>query len=164
MRQVRSKRPTQRIEHVVKEYIMKRLPPPSGNDSRLTGSACGESLRRADLLWIGVRVVVQVEIDENEHKDRSVSCELAKMDASKWGLHADHQTKPTFFIRFNPDGCDREELYRRCDRLIEQIEQCLSGREKNDLTTEVMYMYYSKDSKHVRAAKEKAQFRVRELN
>tara|TARA_Y100000992_G_C20863954_1_gene304099 strand:+ start:326 stop:472 length:147 start_codon:yes stop_codon:yes gene_type:complete len=48
--------------------------------------------------------------------------------------------------------------------LIEQIEQCLSGREKNDLTTEVVYMYYSKDSKHIRAAKEKAQFRVRELN
>ena len=152
----------ERTEHIVKKYILGQLPPPSANDSQLTGSKCGESKRRADLLWVGQNCVVQVEIDENEHKGRTVSCELGKIDSSKWGLHQEDQCKPMYFIRFNPDGCQtEEEFHRRCDHLVSTIQQCCSGQSgSEDWKTHVIYMYYSENNKHIQAAATQKQFRV----
>lgn len=155
---------SERIEHRVKKYILCQLPPASVNDSQLTGSGCGEARRRADLLWIGQDRVVQVEIDEDEHKYRLVECELGKMDSSKWGLHKDVQCKPMCFIRFNPDGCKTDEEFNlRCDHLVRTIQQCLEGWEgpmTDNLKTRVVYMYYSENSKHIRAASSQEQFIV----
>jgi len=151
----------ERVEHKVKDYLLSKLPPPSGNDDKITGSECGESRRRADLVWIGHDRVIQVEIDEDEHKGRSVDCELGKMDSSKWGLHTEDQCKPMVFIRFNPDGCQSEEEFeQRCAQLVHTVEECLTMQLTPTLKTRVRYLYYSGTNKHLLAAKDHGQFVV----
>ena len=143
----------------MKNLILPQLPPPSANDSQLTD--CGEDKRRADLIWIGQDRVVQIEIDEDEHKNRSVDCELGKIDSSKWGLHPEDQCKPMFFIRFNPDGCEtEEEFHQRCTYLVSVVKKHLTMEVSNTLKTHVCYLYYSDNNKHLLAAKEKEQFVV----
>ena len=154
----------ERIEHKVKNYLLTKLPPPSANDNQLTGTECGESKRRADLIWIGHDRVIQVEIDEDEHKSRTVDCELAKMDSSKWGLHPEDQCKPMVFVRFNPDGCQSEEEFeQRCLHLVSVVEQHLTMQMSNTLKTHVLYLYYSDTNKHLLAAKEKEHFVVNNI-
>lgn len=154
----------ERIEHKVKNHIIPKLPITSSNDSQLSGKICGEAKRRADMLWIGQDRVIQVEIDENEHKSRSVSCEMSKIDSSKWGLHVDDQCKPMFFIRFNPDGCKtEEEFYQRCDQLVISVKKYLQIPIHDDLKTRVIYMYYSDDNKHLLATSYNEHFIV-EIN
>ena len=154
----------ERIEHKVKNYLLTKLPPPSANDNQLTGTECGESKRRADLIWIGHDRVIQVEIDEDEHKSRTVDCELAKMDSSKWGLHPEDQCKPMVFVRFNPDGCQSEEEFeQRCLHLVSVVEQHLTMQMSNTLKTHVLYLYYSDTNKHLLAAKEKENFIVNNI-
>ena len=154
----------ERIEHKVKDYLLSKLPPPSANDNKLTGTECGESKRRADLVWIGQDRVIQVEIDEDEHKNRSVDCELAKMDSSKWGLHYEDQCKPMVFVRFNPDGCQTEEEFcQRCSHLVCVVEQHLTMQMSNTLKTRVCYLYYSDTNKHLLAANEKEHFIVNNI-
>tara|TARA_R110002074_G_scaffold363848_1_gene537217 strand:- start:33 stop:959 length:927 start_codon:yes stop_codon:yes gene_type:complete len=152
----------ERIEYTVKNYILPKLQPPSSNDSQLSGKICDEATRRADILWIGQDRVIQVEIDEHEHKDREVLCELSKMDSSKWGLHVDDQCKPMFFARFNPDGClTDEEFHDRCNHLVNTIQSCFERKVTPDnLKPQVIYMYYSENNKHLLAAREKEHFTV----
>ena len=149
------------VEKKVKRIILPKLPPPSANDDRVTGVHCGEMRRRADLIWIGLDRVIQVEIDENEHKYYTVECELAKMDSSKWGLHPEDQCKPMVFIRFNPDGCQSEEEFKqRCAQLVHTVEECLTMQLTNTLNTHVHYLYYSDTNKHLLAAKDHKHFIV----
>ena len=159
-----------RMEQRVKTIVLDKykLPRPSANDDRVTGATCGESRRRADLLWIAQDRVIQVEIDEEEHKYRLPSCETAKISDSKWGLHEDHQLKPMIFIRFNPDGCQSdEEFERRCAHLVDVVLGAITKPiadvvdVASALQTTVYYLYYSDTNKHVLEAKKHDQFVVR---
>ena len=62
-----------------------------------------------------------LEVDDDSHEDREISCELAKLDETRHA--AEKGFKPSVTIRFNPDAYDqrRVSLSDRCDRLVETI-------------------------------------------
>ena len=148
-----------RLEHVVKNYIFPKLPPTSADDNIITGISCSESRRRADAAWVLEDRIVQLEIDENNgHSGREVSCELSKMDSSKWGLHPDDQFKTMIFIRFNPTTDTDEELNIRCEVLVKNVLKYLSCDIDNSLKITVVYLFYPSNNKHLAAAKNKKEY------
>ena len=147
------------IAHKVKRILLETLPPPSASDSTYTGLTCDTSRRRADLLWVGMDRVLQVEIDEEAHADRSVECELAKIHESKWGLSEEDQQKPLIMIRFNPISVDRG-----CQCVIELFEHWRTCIMWDKLRINVLYVDYPEDSVHIAAARSKSQFIVEEYH
>ena len=83
-----------RIEHVVMEAIKGSIHHPwsaidqKGQSVRVANcKTLGDcSFRRPDCVWLGADRVVHLEVDENSHADREVSCELTKVDDTAWGV------------------------------------------------------------------------------
>ena len=149
----------QRTEIRFWEAIKDRLPPPSSRDDVLTGRACGEGIRRADVSWVGSDRVVFLEIDEYSHSNRPISCELKKLGETKWGLAKDLQCRFTVFVRVNPDAQPGSDVSfeTRCDDAVETVLRWIDG----DLTgldalkPHVEYLHYGNSGfKHVEAARE----------
>jgi hypothetical protein len=119
-----------RTEEIVRPLILFDLPPPSGADNLLLGGkGCDAATRRPDLVWLGTDRAIFLEIDENGgHPDRETSCELAKIwdqTSSIKQLLGEHIF--IFFIRFNPDACDRIKirLEKRCEIISNEIKRIL---------------------------------------
>lgn len=47
---------------------------------------------------------ILLECDESQHKDRIMSCEMARMAWLMESIQAGGNTRPTLWIRFNPDA------------------------------------------------------------
>ena len=67
------------------------------------GEACngvkgGCGRRRPDAAWVRDDRVVYLEIDEDSHSDRAVSCELAKIDDTAYTQHINGRTLRAVFI------------------------------------------------------------------
>ncbi len=147
------------VARKVKRILLETLPLPSASDSTYTGLTCDTSKRRADLLWVGIDRILQVEIDEEAHADRSITCELAKLHESKWGLREEDQQKPLIMIRFNPISIERG-----CKCVVELFEHWRRCALYDLLQTNVLYVDYPEDSVHIAAARSQAQFIVEEYN
>ena len=149
-----------RTEHIVWTILQESVPPPSALDNvMLGGAACKESQRRPDTVWVSADRIVHYECDEHSHADREVSCELAKLDNSRNGVHKDDWEKPHIFLRFNPDACDKKQvsLEDRCailaKRILFYIKTPLKDLPLNRLLPNVEYLFYhSKGEKHIKAA------------
>jgi hypothetical protein len=141
------------------DAIKKRLPEPSSRDNVLTGASCGEKGRRADVSWVASDRVVFLEIDEHSHSGRSVSCELAKMDDTKWGLARDLQCTFTVFVRLNPDlqPGSVASFDARCDDAVDAVNGWIH-RDISDLNPRkphVEFLHYGDAGmKHMEAARE----------
>jgi hypothetical protein len=153
------KRP--RIEHVVRDMMLSDLTvPPTYTDNKVIGgAACGSDKTRPDLCWVLRDRIVHVEVDEDSHRPREVSCELRKLDAANWGLSDFGLDKlPTWTLRFNCDEYDGPDisLEDRVKVLVEHVNRLLQEplTKWDTLRINVQYMYYhSKGQRHIDAAK-----------
>jgi hypothetical protein len=89
-------------ERYVTDYIKEIFPKQFVYDKRVTG---GCSLRRPDVYMDLLTHVVIIEIDENQHKNKSnkyynTTCQIARINE----LFTDFGDRPIVFIYFNPDG------------------------------------------------------------
>lgn len=149
-----------RLEHIVRDRLATRCPPPTYADDRLIGgSTCAAARTRPDLCWVRPDRVVHVEVDEGSHEDRLVPCELKKLDSANWGLADFGRLKlPTWTIRFNCSEYDGAivPLDDRVDRLAVVVSKLLreDTARWDRLRVNVSYMYYhSKGAVHIAAAK-----------
>ena len=98
-----------------------------------------------------------LEIDEDSHANRDVSCELAKLDETRHAAEAG--TKPAVTIRYNPDtyDCRSVSTTERQQKLVETIKRYQTCPIE-DLATNganVVFMFYhTKAHKHIAAAVE----------
>ena len=89
-------------ESAVVQYILKEFPNCSWRADKRVVDGC--SKRRPDLIIdLGYQVVI-IEIDEDLHKDYDCSCENKRL----MELSQDVGHRPLIFIRFNPDGYERD--------------------------------------------------------
>ena len=156
-----------RTEHVVWAKLEPLLHyPPSSRDDVLVGARRGDTCngvsgscgqRRPDASWVMNDRVVYLEIDENSHADRTISCELAKIDDTAYTQqHANGKTLRAIFIRFNPDAYDgaRVPLDDRVRELARVIRhECTVPLPlAPSLKPKVIFMYYhSKATAHINA-------------
>ena len=152
---------TRRIEHQIWDAISKHVPIPSSKDNvTVGGTSCNESRRRPDFSWVTENKIIYLEIDEYSHQDRSVGCELGKIDATKWGVAENMQTAHTVFVRFNPHvqkGCDAP-LQSRIGVLTLTLNKIFEAETDDDicLVPKLIYMFYGNSGqKHIRASLDK---------
>jgi len=161
----------QRIEHTVRERLIEDefcYIPSSADDKLLGGKSCpGVARTRPDLSFVGHDRVLYVEVDENEHRDRKVSCEQTKFDGAKWGLAEHLRVLPTIMIRFNPHGGDFEKVLKRLMEVVYKYRTTPIAdpnlHPQHDQVTNAVYMFYTPKSKHIRNARESPSIHLAEL-
>jgi hypothetical protein len=148
-----------RIETIVFEMLevvwqttySETLPPPTIKDSQLLG--CGNDKRRPDICWAGHDRIVHIEVDEMAHRGREISCELAKLDQTNFGVKGIQ--RPSLFLRFNPDNGN---LTKGVEQLCTALHTALRARDfvaglgLCPVRANVAYISYPPDSKHITAA------------
>ena len=154
-----------RIEYIVCDMLKKHLPTPQislENKSATAGitkqdrvSCAINSKRLPDMLWEFTDRVLCIEIDEDSHCEREVSCELAKVDDVKWGTLGGLQ--PLIVLRFNPSAFDKHQISMksRVERLVERFYFHKTNPIKNYALNQgnVEFLFYhSKSQKHIDAA------------
>jgi hypothetical protein len=149
-----------RIEHIMRDMMLQGglVVPPAYMDSKMIGGTeCGSDRTRPDFVWVLPDRIVHVENDEGSHRQREVSCELKKLDASNWGLSDFGLDKlPTWTLRVNCDEYDGRSLEERVEVLVVHVNRLLQEplTAWDTLRTNVQYMFYhSKGQKHIDAAK-----------
>ena len=91
--------------------------------------------------------VVYLEIDEDSHSDRAVSCELAKIDDTAYTQHLNGKTLRAVFIRFNPDAYDgatvplKDRVLALANAICRECTAPLTGS-SGSLKPKVVFMYY----------------------
>ena len=147
------------------------LHPPSARDNVLLNSCDAHDdahRRRPDSTWVGADRVVHVEVDEDSHGDREVSCEEAKNHETHFGIEGD--LKPTLMLRFNPHthGQTRvlaDDLENRLCVLARELHTALTAPladlSLDALRTNVRYLFYGPEGqKHIDAARVQPQTNV----
>jgi hypothetical protein len=157
-----------RIEHLVWAAIADELPPPSALDDTVLATSttgCAASPTRPDVAWVGTDRIVHLEIDEDSHNDREVSCELKKLDSAGWGAAnkaSDGRRLPVVVVRYNDDGCDTAEavahptVEARRLRLVEVVRWALTAPVGtfDPVRVNVLYLFYhTKAERHIAAAR-----------
>ena len=161
----------QRIEHTVRDRLIKSdfaYAPSSADNKMLGGKKCPDvPVTRPDLSYVGQDRLLYVEIDEDEHRDRKISCEQRKFDGAKWGLADDLRVLPTVLIRFNPHGGPFEDVLERLMEVVYKYRTTpiadLNLHPRHDLVTNAVYMFYTPTSKHIRNAQEQESIHIAEL-
>ena len=120
----------------------------------------GCSKRRPDIFIDMLTHCVIIEIDEEQHKNYDIICEIARLNE----LYTDLGDRPLILIRFNPDAyikngkkilssfkihetlgvpiiADKKEWNMRMDVLTDIIEKHLNNIPTDPLTTE--YVFYN---------------------
>ena len=147
--------------------ILAAMPPPSAVDTALVGGEeCNASKRRPDVAWVADDRVVMLEIDEHSHADprfpREVSCELAKLDSTRFGVSGGGvggtTLVPVVTVRMNPDECDRAApvFAERCAQTAALLHKyiCCPLSVFDPLRANVHYLWYhSNGLKHIEAAR-----------
>lgn len=154
------------IENVTWEHIKDELPIPSSRASQFIAGTSEQNKekcqvdhkRQPDVIWVGEDRFVSLEVDEDSHYDREISCELAKIDETRWGVEDSH--KPHIMIRFNPNAFDKRTVHfeDRCKELAQLLKHVMtcSIHKFDVLRCNVIYMYYhTKAYHHIQAAKDK---------
>jgi len=147
-----------RIEHVVREWLLENgAPPASAMDNvHLGGSKerCGskESVRRPDLVWVGMDRVVIIEVDENSHYDREISCDLAKTDAQTGSIQLRHKL-PCIHVRWSPNGGSYHAKRQTLLGLLLRLLNCPSLPLCPVRSNVIFSCYEAKGQKHIDAVK-----------
>ena len=91
---------------------------------------------------------ILLENDENQHKDRIMSCEVARMAWVMEAIQAGQNTRPTLWIRFNPDSFKingqnqkipkKERFHQLCQEICKERPNLKDG-------FRILYMYYDLD-------------------
>ena len=165
----------ERTEYVARRLLLAQMPPPydlekhwSALDSQLIGGqACNTARRRPDAMLVLEDRILGFEIDENSHSDRSLSCELAKLDDHRWGAGDD--AKPAVCIRLNPDQRSKDDssLKEKCIQAAEQLlyYSACPLEKLHRLGTVVVYVGYGRNGrKHIEEARKYPHFRVQEID
>lgn len=84
-------------ERHVTDFLREKFPDLKFIFDRTAG---GCSLRRADVYIDLITHVIIIEIDEDQHRYYSTTCEMQRLNE----LYEDFGCRPIIFIRFNPDG------------------------------------------------------------
>jgi hypothetical protein len=126
-------------------------------DSKLVGgNSCDTGKRRPDRAYVTEDRIITVECDENSHRDREPSCELAKMSDTRWGT--EEGQKRHICLRMNPDSPPKRiPLEKRVTVLHTVLREWLTCPidEIPEMVTGVIYLYYGeKGRKHINAARE----------
>ncbi len=147
-----------RTEVIVRNMVMQQIPfPPSSLDNAFTGGCKGEPRRRPDMCWVMEDRLLHIEIDEHSHRDRTTSCELAKLDNTRFGAAAGLKAAHVF-IRFNPDAYEEAKVHltervRVLVRAWHHFAKCPLDN-FNVLLPNVCYLFYGQEgAKHVEAAR-----------
>ena len=89
-------------EYTVVEFVKLKFPHLSWIADKKVNGGC--SKRRPDLLLdLGYQIVI-IEVDENQHIDYDCSCQNKRI----MELSQDLGHRPIVFIRFNPDGYQKD--------------------------------------------------------
>jgi hypothetical protein len=153
-----------RTEVLVRDRVLARMPPPSAVDNTLVGGKhCNEARRRPDLAWVGSDRIVMLEIDEHSHEDREPSCEIAKLDSTRWGVSngfTKEQHIAVITVRMNPDECNTNRMAPKFDARCQRTADLLTFyigcalSVLDPLRANVHYLFYhSKGDKHIEAAR-----------
>lgn len=148
---------------------------PSVQDSKFVGGKqCNVRRRQPDQGWVvgpllnGRMRFINVEVDENSHKDREISCENAKMDNTNEGVN-DGKDEVVFLRIGIPYNKNKKELTKRAITLAGRLAYWLQKNvhtpalyvNEHPSKVGVEYMHYSIDGrKHIDAAKEHPNFVV----
>lgn len=143
-----------RIEKIVVPLLLSQIAHPASAQDNATygGEGCDARLRRPDTLWLGLDRVVSLEVDEHSHRDRTTSCELAKMHDQFVAWQKLVGFVPVFYVRFNPNeydgGC--APLDHRVAAVARRVNELLTMdvKERSSLVPHVEYHYYHSDGRH----------------
>jgi hypothetical protein len=156
---------SERIEITVRNMLKDLVKHPwsSADNATLGGSGClnTRNRRRPDLSWFYKRLALNVEIDEDSHSSRDVSCELAKItDFASVATTLLSADIAVYVLRFNPHAsiCDTP-LKERVEKLANRINELFATHDvavtKNGGVPHVEYLFYGKQGqRHIQAASE----------
>lgn len=102
---------------------------------------------------------MHLEVDENSHQSREISCELKKADSAAWGVDPTLAHRPTVMVRFNPGVYDVRSvsLEERCRVLVSELKELfvcdLSDFSKLGMNFIFMY-YHTRAQGYINAARE----------
>ena len=153
----------ERIEITVRSMLEKLVIHPwsSADDACLGGLKCPGTLnrRRPDMLWLGERLAIDVEIDEHSHGGYEVRCELAKI--TDFASVATNLLKradiAVYVLRFNPHAsiCGTP-LKKRVEVLANRINELFQMHDDAAMTgvPHVEYFFYGNaGQRHIEAAR-----------
>ncbi len=116
----------------------------TSTDRIVDGGVCGKE--RPDRMYELPDRVIIVEVDENQHRDRTCECEQTRMvnvSQSFGGL-------PTFWIRFNPDEykparavSQQKTVEDRLKTLVKTLQHTLANTEKPHAFVQVLHLYFN---------------------
>ena len=113
-----------------------------------------------DIMWVFEDRIISIEIDEHSHCDREVSCELKKVDETRFGtiVSDEGHSLPLIVLRFNPSAYDGARLtteYKH-QKLVERFKYHknapIGNYQPNQGNVEFLF-YHSNAQKHIDAAK-----------
>jgi len=118
---------------------------------------CDEKPKGAyiDLPLLSKDVQINIEMDENGHKNYSVSCELKRYDTVRFGSE-DGLLRKQLFIRLNPTKSEHIP-YELVDRLKVLVELCYRHLEEqvsddDKIGVHIIYLFYPDDNPHQQMA------------
>jgi hypothetical protein len=135
------------------------IPPPSYSDPKILceaphirlGNTCGDadSYRFPDLVWVVGKRLVILEIDEDSHYAREISCELA-VNNDYFSAAQARGYSEVVILRFNPDAYDggHVALEDRCREVVRRVHASIASTTVASDRATVEYLYY-----HSRAVK-----------
>jgi hypothetical protein len=156
-------------EYAVVEYIKAKYPTFNWISDKIINGGC--SKRRPDLLLDLLYQVIIVEIDENQHINYDCSCENKRV----MQLSQDLGHRPIIFIRFNPDGYNKngttitscwgqnkkgicvvkktkkEEWSQRLKLLEDKIDYWITPENQTNKTVEIIQLFYDDDEFYISA-------------
>ena len=145
-----------RIEHRYTHYLDKHFDFPSRNDTTVKGSAC--LAYRPDKLYVGIKRVLHIEIDEHQHQKKSgdYSCDEKRIS----DLYDEFQVPvPEHYIviRLNTDSYHTEKknyqvvrdkvFNKRAKILLRLMEKIQNNPPASKIC--IYYLYYSYDSNRI---------------
>jgi len=93
-------------ERYVIEYIKTKFPDLKWVEDKIINGGC--SKRRPDLLLDLYSQIIIIEVDEKQHRDISYDCSCENKRVMELSQDLGH--RPIIFIRFNPDGYEKDGI------------------------------------------------------
>jgi hypothetical protein len=131
-------------QNAVMEYLDAKGLQGESTDKMIDGGVCGKE--RPDRIYNFGDKVLDLEVDEHQHRDRACDCEQTRMV----NIGQSFGGRPTYFIRFNPDDYSPENsrklpesIEKRHKLLAELIKGIRDGKvELPNALVSAIYLYY----------------------
>jgi len=118
-------------------------------EHHVTFQCIGRTCAYIDFIVIINGVIIFIEVDETQHEDYGIDCDIKRMSDIYSSLMLDGNTLPVIFIRYNPHGYKVNGVTKptkqvdRHAKLIETIQY--ASTLKNNA---IMYLYYDMDEQN----------------